>query len=147
MILPIEKTIHIEGIPVMYKDYRYINAGQNEIHRYGKKAVQKASESLIPNAAGYYSIPVDGGRYWSIGTSEGKYGEYAKFNGTFFSVNSAGNMYAKVGTEKAEKIFAEHAEEIGEETLAVSVTKAEPAGYVKEWKINGENVTLGVERK
>jgi isoleucyl-tRNA synthetase len=51
------------------------------------------------------------------------------------------------GTEKAEKIFAEHAEEIGEETLAVSVTKAEPAGYVKEWKINGENVTLGVERK
>ena len=51
------------------------------------------------------------------------------------------------GTEKAEKIFAEHAEEIGEETLAVSVTKAEPAGYVKEWKINGENVTLGVEKK
>ena len=51
------------------------------------------------------------------------------------------------GTEKAEKIFEEFAETIGEETLAVSVSKAEPAGYVKEWKINGENVTLGVERK
>ena len=51
------------------------------------------------------------------------------------------------GTEKAEKIFAEFAETIGGETLAVSVSKEEPAGYVKEWKINGENVTLGVEKK
>ncbi len=51
------------------------------------------------------------------------------------------------GTEKAENIFAAHAEEIGKETLAVSVTKSTPAGYVKEWKINGENVVLGVERK
>ena len=51
------------------------------------------------------------------------------------------------GTEKAERIFAANAETVGEETLALSVTKAEPAGYVKEWKINGENVTLGVERQ
>ena len=51
------------------------------------------------------------------------------------------------GTEKAEKIFAEYANEIGEETLALSVSKEEPKGYVKEWKINGESVTLGVERK
>ncbi len=51
------------------------------------------------------------------------------------------------GTEKAEKIFAENAETIGEETLALCVTKEEPKGYVKEWKINGESVTLGVERK
>ena len=48
---------------------------------------------------------------------------------------------------RSEKIFAEFANEIGEETLALSVTKDEPKGYVKEWKINGENVTLGVERK
>ena len=51
------------------------------------------------------------------------------------------------GTEKAEKIFADYAETIGAETLAISVEKKTPAGYVKEWKINGENVTLGVERK
>ena len=50
------------------------------------------------------------------------------------------------GTEKAEKVFADNADMIGTETLAVSVQKAEPAGYVKEWKINGENVTLGVEK-
>ena len=50
------------------------------------------------------------------------------------------------GSEKAEKVFADHAEEIGSETLAVSVTKAEPTGYTKEWGINGEKVTIGVER-
>ena len=37
--------------------------------------------------------------------------------------------------------------EIGNEVLAVAVTKAQPAGYVKEWKINGEAVTMGVEKK
>ena len=50
------------------------------------------------------------------------------------------------GTEKAEKVFADNADMIGTETLAVSVQKADPAGYVKEWKINGENVTLGVAK-
>ena len=50
------------------------------------------------------------------------------------------------GSEKAEAIFQKHAEEIGGDTLAVSVEKAAPAGYVKEWKINGEAVNLGVER-
>ena len=50
------------------------------------------------------------------------------------------------GSEKAEAVFAKSADQIGEETLAVSVEKREPAGYVKEWKINGESVTLGVER-
>ena len=51
------------------------------------------------------------------------------------------------GSEKAEKVFAEYAEQIGQETLAVAVEKAEPAGYVKEWKINGEAVTIGVEKR
>ena len=51
------------------------------------------------------------------------------------------------GTEKAEAVFADHVSEIGEETLAVSVEKKSPIGYVKEWKINGENVTLGVEKQ
>ena len=43
--------------------------------------------------------------------------------------------------------FLLHVQEIGAETLAVSVEKKAPAGYVKEWKINGENVVLGVEKQ
>ncbi len=51
------------------------------------------------------------------------------------------------GTEKAEKIFAENADTIGSETLALRVAKETAKGYTREWKINGENVTLGVEKK
>ncbi len=51
------------------------------------------------------------------------------------------------GTGKAEAVFAANTDTICDETLALKVTKAAPAGYVKEWKINGELVTLGVERK
>ena len=51
------------------------------------------------------------------------------------------------GSEKAETVFAKNADEIGAETLALKVKKATPAGYVKEWKINGEAVTLGVEKQ
>ncbi len=36
---------------------------------------------------------------------------------------------------------------IADETLALEVTKAAPAGYTKEWKINGETVTMGVEKR
>lgn len=90
----------------MYKDYRYINAGQNEIYRWGKKAQEKVAKYLTPNANGFLSIPADGGNYWTIGTSDGKYGEFAKFGTSFLSVNRAGFVWAKVGTEK-EKIFIE----------------------------------------
>ena len=51
------------------------------------------------------------------------------------------------GTEKAEKVFADNASTIADETLALEVTKAAPAGYTKEWKINGETVTIGVEKR
>lgn len=86
----------------MYKDERYINAGTNEIYRYGNKAQEKVKRALTPNEQGFYSIPTDGGKYWTIGTSDGKYGEYAKVCGTIFSVNKAGKMWAKAGTDKAE---------------------------------------------
>ena len=36
---------------------------------------------------------------------------------------------------------------IAGEVLANEVAKAEPSGYVKEWKINGEAVTMGVEKE
>lgn len=48
------------------------------------------------------------------------------------------------GSGKAESVFAKYADVIGREVLAEEVTKAEPSGYVKEWKINGEKVTMGV---
>ena len=51
------------------------------------------------------------------------------------------------GSDKAETIFAKYADEIAGEVLANEVAKAEPAGYVKEWKINGETVTMGVEKE
>ena len=51
------------------------------------------------------------------------------------------------GSEKAEDVFGKYADKIGQEVLAISVIKAEPAGYVKEWKVNGEAVTLGVQKE
>jgi len=50
------------------------------------------------------------------------------------------------GTEKAEAFFAKYADEIGGEVLATAVEKKTPSGYTKEWNINGEKVTLGVEK-
>jgi isoleucyl-tRNA synthetase len=50
------------------------------------------------------------------------------------------------GSEKASGVFADNADVIGSETLAQTVAQKTPAGYVKEWTINGEKVTLGVEK-
>lgn len=86
----------------MYKDYRYINAGTNEIYRWGKKAIEKASLALVANEKGFYSIPVDGGKYWTLGTSNGKFGEFCKIGETIFSVNKGGFAYAKEGTDKGD---------------------------------------------
>lgn len=88
----------------MFKDNRYINAGENEIYRYGHKAVEKV-QACMAEHNGFYSIPADGDKYWTIGTSNGKYGEFCNIEGTIFSVNSAGYAYAKVGTEKGERFI------------------------------------------
>ena len=45
------------------------------------------------------------------------------------------------------RLFAKYAEEIGGEVLATAVENKTPEGYTKEWNINGEKVTLGVERQ
>ena len=81
---------------------RYVNAGTNEIHRWGRKAQEKIKTHLMPNDNGFYTIPADGGRYWTIGTSNGKFGEYARFGDVYLSVNKSGNVWAKVGTPKAD---------------------------------------------
>ena len=51
------------------------------------------------------------------------------------------------GSQKAETIFEKYSEAISSEVLAESVLKGQPSGYVKEWKINGEAVTMGVEKE
>ncbi len=50
------------------------------------------------------------------------------------------------GSARIEEIFAKYGEEIAADTLADSVAKG-AAGFSKEWDINGETVTLGVEKK
>lgn len=85
----------------MYKDGRYYNAGENILHRWGKKAQAKLL-ACKEAENGFYTIPADGGNYWTLGTSNGKFGEFAKWGQTFFSVNSIGNIWAKAGTEKGE---------------------------------------------
>ena len=49
------------------------------------------------------------------------------------------------GNSLIESIFAKHGAEIAAYTLADSI-KLGSAGYVKDWEINGESVTLGVEK-
>ena len=49
------------------------------------------------------------------------------------------------GNSLIEGIFARHGAEIAADTLADSI-KLGSAGYVKNWEINGESVTLGVEK-
>lgn len=111
-------------VKLMYKDFRYINAGENEIYRYGHKAIEKVMKYAEPNKNGFYSFPVDGLKYWTIGTSNGKYGEFAKVYDTIFSVNSAGFMWAKVGTDKADK-FVEFIKKMVEEMKNINDSRFE----------------------
>ena len=86
----------------MMKAGEIYRAGTNEIHRYGKEAVTRATKALTANDKGYYSIATDGGKFWTIGTSEGKFGEFCKMDGVIFSVNKGGFAWAKAGTEKGD---------------------------------------------
>ena len=49
------------------------------------------------------------------------------------------------GSDKVLAILAANADRIGGDVLADRMEAAEPQGYVKEWDINGEQVTLGVQ--
>lgn len=55
-------------------------------------------------------------------------------------------MYTMKRNDKIAEIFAKNGESIGKDVLAESV-KAGKAGYSKEWNINGEKVTLSVEKR
>ena len=54
-------------------------------------------------------------------------------------------VYSK-DNEKIAEILKAHEEEVKSEVLAENVILDKTSGYVKEWNINGENVTLGVEK-
>ena len=51
-----------------------------------------------------------------------------------------------MGNPVIEEIFAKLGDDIAAQVLAKEVKAGEAAGYVKEWNINGETVTLGVEK-
>ncbi|MEG0793258.1 MAG: isoleucine--tRNA ligase [Lachnospiraceae bacterium] len=51
------------------------------------------------------------------------------------------------GTEKVEAIFTKYGMKIEKEVLANQVKQSIPTGYVKDWNINKEAVSLGVERQ
>lgn len=50
------------------------------------------------------------------------------------------------GNDKIAELLTSHRETILSEVLALEVRLGETKGYVKDWSINGEEVTLGVER-
>ena len=51
------------------------------------------------------------------------------------------------GNERIAELLKKNQEEIQSEVLALEVRFGETKGYVKDWNINGEEVTLGVERQ
>ena len=52
----------------------------------------------------------------------------------------------RLRTGQPVRIVQDNKEEIQSEVLAAGVTLGNVTGYVKDWNINGEDVTLGVER-
>jgi len=63
-----------------------------------------------------------------------------------FEVMDRINVYNS-GNDVVAGVMERNAESIKGDVLADEIFAAEPKGYVKEWNINGEKVTLGVEKK
>ncbi|MBR5524605.1 MAG: isoleucine--tRNA ligase, partial [Clostridia bacterium] len=62
-----------------------------------------------------------------------------------FEVMDTISVYA-TGNETVERLMGRNWESIGSDVMATAFTLGETAGYVKEWNINGETVTLAVEK-
>lgn len=108
----------------MYNGFRNIYSGTVVVKKYGKKAQAFIDACMEANDKGFYSIPVDS-KYVTIGTSEGRYGEYAKHDDTFFSVNSIGNMWARVDSAK-EDAFLNFMKDIKAEMVAINEARLNP---------------------
>ncbi len=63
-----------------------------------------------------------------------------------FEVMDRISVYAQ-GNEKLQKILSDHEEDIKKDVLADAIVFHETDGYVKDWKINGEAVTLAVKKQ
>ncbi len=63
-----------------------------------------------------------------------------------FEVMDRIKVYAK-GSQKIAEIFQKYEAQIMGDVLADSIVTGETNGYVKDWNINGEAVTLGVEKQ
>ena len=63
-----------------------------------------------------------------------------------FEVMDKINIYA-AGNDKIEKIITNNGEFIKIEVLADDIVIGTTAGCVKEWTLNGEKVTLGVQKR
>ena len=50
------------------------------------------------------------------------------------------------GNDKISALIDKNAAQITKIVLAEDITEGEAKGFTKEWNINGEQVTLGVER-
>ena len=62
-----------------------------------------------------------------------------------FEVTDHIHLYVKNNQKVADIVYA-NAETIQAEVLADEISVGESAGYVQEWNINGEDVTLGVAK-
>ncbi|MBQ6825336.1 MAG: isoleucine--tRNA ligase [Clostridia bacterium] len=51
------------------------------------------------------------------------------------------------GSKTVTDVAINKSEDIGSDTLAVSITVGEPLGFVKDWDINGESVTIGIKKE
>ncbi len=63
-----------------------------------------------------------------------------------FEVMDRINVYVS-GNEKIAELMERNAEQVKSVVLADDIIASEAKGFVKEWNINGEDVTLGVEKK
>ena len=63
----------------------------------------------------------------------------------FYVLDQFGVSYR--ADEKGDAIFTRNADTICTEVLAVSLEQDQLSGYSKDWNINGEKVTLSVERR
>lgn len=63
-----------------------------------------------------------------------------------FEVTDRILIYAS-GNERIEEILKKNADGIRSEVLADEIVLKSADGYVKEWNINGETVTMGVKKQ
>ena len=61
-----------------------------------------------------------------------------------FEVTDRIRIYVQ-GNEKIAEIFKKYEDKMKDEVLADEIIFESTNGYVKEWNINGETVTMGVE--